>query len=291
MNFKEKIATILISFITMLSIPSFAQKDDGRKIIIPVIFHIIYVDDIPDNGMSDSVRNSNTGNSTTHLPKEKIQAELDDLDKDFQQLNNVNVVIPEYKPVVGNAKIHFILRTIIYVKADKASIKQPSNSDKLHEISPLQNQDSCLNVYISILRVDGSGSEGVTNVPIDTLPISDVVNLNYSWIGLGYHLLSHEVGHWLGLWHVFDKNQINITHINDIPVQTAFTDKGCVKCTKPGVKVIRSQRKQFVNPNTNNYMDYSGCRSMFSVQQCTYMRNLIIRLRPAIWSNSAGTKH
>jgi hypothetical protein len=275
----------------MLSFLSFSQNDDGRKITIPIIFHVIYVDDNTDNGMGNDVKKGKTGNSTTNLPKEKIQAELNDLDANFQQLNSdASKVLPEYKPVVGNAKIHFTLRNIIYIKVDPASIYLRNNSDRLHEISPLQAQDSCLNVYISVLRVSGSGSEGVTNVPIDVLPSSDAVNLNYSWVGLGYHLLSHEVGHWLGLWHVFDKNQINISQITDIPVQTDLTEIDCVICTRPGVKVIRSQRNQFTSPNTNNFMDYSGCRSMFSIQQCNYMRSLIIKLRPAIWNNLTSKK-
>ena len=82
-----------------------------------------------------------------------------------------------------------------------------------------------------------------------------------------------------------DNQQISVGKIKDVPVQTALTEKACVICTKPGVKVIRSQRDQFKAPNTDNFMDYSGCRSMFSIQQCDYMRNLIIRLRPAMWKN------
>ena len=286
---KNKILLPLI--FTCLKFNLYAQKDDGRTITIPVIFHILYIDDNADNGMSDGVKNSKTGNSTTHLPKEKIQAELDQLDKDFRQLNDISKVISEYKSVVGNAKIHFTLRNIIYVKTNRISILRLSNSERLHKISPMQNNDSCLNVYISVLKVSGGGSEGVTNVPSRSLPESDAVNLNYSWVGLGYHLLSHEVGHWLGLWHIDDEQQLDSTLITDIPVQTGLTDIPCVLCTIPSVEVMQKQRSQFSKPNTNNFMDYSGCRAMFSLKQCSYMRNLIIRLRPVIWNNSVAAKH
>ena len=135
-----------------------AQIDDGRLITVPVIFHIIYTDTLPDNGISDAVRNSETGNNTTHLPKEKILAELKDLDQDFQQANSdIGEVIQEYKPVIGSPHIHFVLKDIVYVKTTFDQIQQGDNSSKLHELSPMQNPQTCLNVYISTLRVDGGG--------------------------------------------------------------------------------------------------------------------------------------
>lgn len=279
-------------FLAMLSLcfgSAFGQTDDGRLVTIPVVFHIIYTDTLPDNGMSDAVRNSLTGNSTSRLPKEKILAELKDLDQDFQRTNpDIGEVISEFRNVIGNPRIHFVLKDIIYVSTTLSQIHQRNNAGKLHELSPMIHPDSCLNVYISTLRVNGGGSEGVTNVPFNNqLPSSDAVNLNWSWVGLHYRLLTHEVGHWLGLWHVDSENQIDISNVTDIPVQTDLTEIICVICSRPGVKVIRRQREQFSKPNTNNYMDYSGCRRMFSTQQSIYMRNIIITLRKSIWNASS----
>jgi len=253
---------------------------------------VIYTDTLPDNGMGDAVRNSKYGNSTTRLPREKIIAELKDLDQDFQKTNpDQGNVMDEYKPVAGNAKIHFVLQEIIYVKSDPAAIRRWDNSTRLHQISPPKYKDSCLNVYISVLRVGGHGSEGVTNVPWPGLDTADDVNLNYSWVGLHYRLLSHEVGHWLGLWHMNDKRQLTLDQIDDIPVQNELTDINCVLCANQGVRVINSQRARFTAPNTNNFMDYSGCRCMFSIAQCSYMRGVVLRLRPVIWNNSPANQH
>ncbi|MEO6231655.1 MAG: M43 family zinc metalloprotease [Ferruginibacter sp.] len=284
--------TLLVFLFVVLSrIVGFAQADDGRLVTIPVIFHIIYIDTLPDNGMSDEVRNGEKGNNTTKLPREKILAELTDLDKDFQRENDdIGEVINEYKSAIGNARIHFILNDILYIKTVRSTLQLYTNLDKLQELSPIQSRETCLNVYISTLRYHGRGTEGVTTVPIDNINAkSDAVNLNYSWVGLHYRLLSHEVGHWLGLWHVDEKSQLTIDEIGDIPVQTDLTDIPCVKCTKPSVKVIREQRSKFANPNTNNFMDYSGCRRMFSAQQSNYMRGIIIRLRKGIWNNMEQT--
>src|SRR5215217_6141476 len=101
---------LIVLLLLHLSLTGKAQalEDDGRLIIIPVVFHVIYTDTLPDNGMSDTVRNSEDGNSTSRLPGEKILAELKDLDQDFQRINpDINEVIPEYQKVIGNPKIHF----------------------------------------------------------------------------------------------------------------------------------------------------------------------------------------
>ncbi len=279
---------IYLTTLLLISIKASAQTDDGRLITIPVIFHVIYVDTIPDNGISETVRKSKYGNSTTKLPREKILAELKELDNDFQNLNTgLNDVVNEYKPVIGNPRIHFKLKEIIYLKVEPKEIHKCTNTSKFRELSPPQNPENTLNVYVSKLRVKCGGSEGITSVPIESIDIeNDGVNLNYSWVGLNYHLLSHEVGHWLGLWHVDDMQQVSVSNITDIPVQTDLTDIECVECSREKVVVVKTYRQKFTKPNNNNFMDYSGCRSMFSIQQSRYMRNIIIKLRSAIYNNS-----
>jgi len=50
------------------------------------------------------------------------------------------------------------------------------------------------------------------------------------------------------------------------------------------IEVVKKQKKYFSKANTNNFMDYSGCRSIFSLQQCIYMREIVRTLRPGIWN-------
>jgi hypothetical protein len=280
---------ILLAVIALIPLIVNAQ-DDGHVIKIPVIVHVLYTDTLPDNGMSDDVRNSDEGNSTSRLPREKIIAELNDLDRDFQLQNtDTSKVIPEFKKVIANPKIHFYLKEIKYVSVNLDDILAPweENLTLLHQLSPVVNSDENLNVYISTLKFDFGGSEGVTPVLSETSNSAgfDVVNLNWQWVGLRYRLLTHEVGHWLGLQHPWEDQQSE-DGIDDIPLTLTWTDKPCVHCPPfRGIDNTIRADTGFKTANYNNYMDYSGCRVMFSTKQVKRMRFLVKTRRNKLWNN------
>lgn len=274
---------ILFIFLLIISSLFVYGQDDGRRINIPVVFHVMYVDKSEEEGI---------GNPSEYLPKEKLIAELNDLDSDFQCLNkDINIVIPEFKGVVGNSKIHFYLADIVYVKIKSwGPFYERYNSERLHRYSPVQNPEKCLNVYIGRIKFDGGWTNGVTPVKAQLEPDlkDDAVNINFKWVGLHYRLLTHETGHWLGLWHTFQPTeQGDEDGITDIPIQDTWTDMECDICP-PQVKdqlSAESKAKGFKHSNYNNFMDYSGCRVMFSVQQVNRMRYVIKNFRPALWNN------
>jgi hypothetical protein len=245
----------------------------------------LYADKIEDNGTGPDARE--VGNSTMYLPKAKIEAELADLDADFQNLNtDLSEVKSDFKKVIGNPKIHFYLSDIKYLEVNKRDIQRPNtNTDLLHRLSPIVDSKKTLNVYISVIKYRGKYTNGLTPVktPGESHDGYDVVNLNYQWVGLGYRLLTHEVGHWLGLWHTWDDQQLE-DGIDDIPLQTTFTDLDCDRC-RPQVKDQVRRNLGFTQSNFNNFMDYSGCRKMFSIKQAQHMRKFIKIYRADIWNN------
>ena len=261
--------------------------DDGRLIQIPVVFHVLYIDSSQDNGINAASRNN--GNSSQYIPKEKIMAELADFDMDFQQKNpDISVVNNNFKNVIGNPKVHFYLKGLIYTPISSwGKALQGTNTGYLHSLSPIVDPDKCLNVYIGKIKYNFGGTDGVTPVRINDSDdqTDDAVNLSYSWVGLHYRLLSHETGHWLGLWHTFDERQFT-DGITDIPVQAKFTEGNCYLCP-PDVREQRSLDANFQHTNYNNFMDYSGCRVMFSVLQAKKIRQVVQDYRPSIWNNSA----
>lgn len=224
MNY-QPINSVFIKIIACLIILVFFagqtySQDDGRVVKIPVVFHVLYGDKMQDNGIN--IESRENGNNTMYLPKEKIEAELADLDADFQNLNtDLTTVRSEFKKVIGNPKVRFYLSDIKYVEVNKRDIRRPStNTDLLHRLSPIVNSKKFLNVYISEIKFEGDFTNGLT--PVKTSENYgdgfDVVNLNYKWVGLKYRLLTHEVGHWLGLWHTWDESQLD-DGIDDIPLQ------------------------------------------------------------------------
>lgn len=261
-------------------------QDDGRTINIPVTFHVLYGDSTTDNGTVPHT--SLTGNSSMYVPRAKLEVELADLDRDCQKLNaDVATARPEFRGVAGNANVHFYLKEIKYMKVDKARIMAPyTNTDLLHELSPSADSKTTLNVYVSTVKYHGQTSSGLT--PVSTSRAEggrdDVVNLTYEWVGQGYRLLTHEVGHWLGLWHTWDTSQAR-DGIADIPLQRTFTDIDCDSCP-PKVKDRLRPGTGFAHSNYHNFMDYSGCRVMFSADQTKKIRAVILNNRPEIWQNS-----
>jgi hypothetical protein len=273
---------LLFYLFNFIGVLCFAQ-DDGRIVYIPVVFHVIYSDSSADNGAGPT--SVDKGNNTMFITEEKIKNELRDLDNAFQAKNSdLSNVIAEYEPSVGQANVHFSLQEIKYVRAGAMHIRLPfTNTDRLHNISPMVDPKRTLNVYISVIKFKGSHTNGVSPVKtsLSAGDENDAVNINYQWVGLGYRLLTHEVGHWLGLWHTWDESQLS-DGIDDIPLQSGPTHVDCVLCPPKVQDQIVSESK-FKNSNYQNFMDYSGCRIMFSKKQVLQIRKVIEKYRPEIW--------
>lgn len=266
-----------------------AQNPDSDKVIrIPVIFHVVYSD-------RAHARNDG-GNTKENLSDSILIRELADLNRDFLLLNKDTAeVIPPYKGIIGNARIEFYLAdTTLQVNEKKGIIRMKTNRNKkrLYNRSSIINHDKYLNVYIGAIQ----GSFAPSATPW-MLPDKDAVYLGFDWVGQGYRLLTHETGHWLGLLHIYGGNggakgnNESCTigdDIEDTPAQSEATelDGACVACPPP-IGTLKDKACNASMPsNFNNYMDYSGCRRMFTKGQVARMRGNIRKHRAQIWTNS-----
>jgi hypothetical protein len=252
---------------------AFTQEDDGRVVRIPVVFHVIYSD------------------ISQYLPTDSILAEMKNLQLDFMKRNSdTSEVNSFFISRIGNPFVEFYLAdTVFQANGEKGIIRVKSrrNRRKLHQVSPELDTRRYLNVYVGNIKLGAGYTDGFAPVPYDSLPhTGDAVFLRYSWIGGRYRLLTHEVGHWLGLWHVFQDGCSDGDQINDTNPQKSATDGDCVLCPP---KVADQKCSDSLPSNYNNFMDYSGCRSMFTVEQAKKIRQTIIRFRPEIWRLSEKT--
>lgn len=263
---KQFIITFSLIFISLIH---YGQIDDGRTIRIPVIFHIVYSEE-SENVSTDS-----------------ILAELKNLHDDFLKLNkDTSEVNPYFKNEIGNPNVDFVLADSLFQSnGEKGIIRIYSKHNKtgLYNISPIVSPQNYLNVYIGNIKFRGRYTDGVTPVPNDSLlHEDDAVHLRYLWIGGHYRLLTHETGHWLGLWHVFQDGCNDGDGIVDTPAQKNATDGNCDLCPPNVLDQTCSDKPS----NYNNFMDYSGCRKMFTVEQAKNIRQTILKYRPQIWRNS-----
>ena len=269
----------VIHFLLLLNcFAAFSQSANQKTISIPVIFHVIYSDK-SHSGRIDG------GNTSENIETTKILAELKDLHNDFLLLNSdTSQVITEYKNIIGNPKIEFhIADTILQQNGEKGIIRVCSHKNKwnLYKQSPVINPKKYLNVYIGNIGTSFSNSYPWNDTE------TDAVYLAFDWVGLHYRLLTHETGHWCGLWHIFGGSgsgkgggcKEDGDDINDTPIQKNPTNGDCDKCPP----AIEDQHCDTNKPsNYNNFMDYSGCRKMFTVEQCKRMREIITKNRPTL---------
>lgn len=275
-----KIKTIfLCSFILFLqSYLSFAQiaspLDDGRIIDVPVIFHIVY----SNNKYSVS---EDKPHSNENIPDEAIIRELEDLKLDFLMQNDQSFIVEEFKDIVGNPNVRFHLADTLLQKNGSKGIKRifhPTGLKDMSKVSPLIKKDQYLNIYI--------GNKGnFTNIN------GDRVTLSFSQIGEGTRVLTHEVGHYFGLYHTWAKigscSKLKNFFakkddgIDDTPPQKLCSDLSRKSCPPKNRAVNRKEKA-----NWNNFMDYSACRAMFTEKQAIQMRNNVISKRLNIFESS-----
>lgn len=257
-----------------------AHKSESREAAtsytIPVVFHVLY--NTPDQNISDA----------------QIMAQLEQLNEDFSKTNPDVAYIPAaFAGLASNSDIQFCLAqrtpagattTGIVRKPTTVTLWSYDNAMKYSSSGgdDAWDRNSYLNVWICNL---GSGLLGFAQFPGGT-ESSDGVVVLYKAVGSlsspglisPYHLgrtLTHEVGHWLNLRHIWGDDSSACTGsdlVTDTPNQGGYS-VGCpsyplldaCNTTSPGVMFM-------------NFMDYTNdaCTYMFSAGQCARMQATLV---------------
>lgn len=237
----------------------------GVTIKIPVVVHILY--HLPGENIDD----------------EKVYSQIEILNQCFRRTNADTVNTPaRFKSRAADCEIEFQLATSdpskrntngIIHKYTPISIWQAD--DKMKRSSEMGDDGWDPNNYLNIWVCNIKYAAGYSSIPGDS-PENDGVVINVSMFGHntvgGYEqgrTAVHEVGHWLGLKHIWGDAPCGNDYVDDTPTQTQY-NMGC----PTGVRITCNNGPD--GDMYSNYMDYTSdaCVNLFTEGQKARMRAL-----------------
>ena len=250
---------------------STARRDTvaNEIIYIPVVVHVLY------NG------------ATENISEAQVKSQIDVLNKDYGMLNTDRLNTPvAFKPFAAAARIQFCLAQVdpngkktngINRKYTSQTMFTTDDAMKMAAQGGVASWDSKRYLNIWVCRLNGRSLGYAT--PPGAAADRDGVVMAYDAFGSTGNLravfnkgrtATHEVGHWLGLIHLWGDASCGDDHVDDTPAQQSYN----FDC--PVFPKVSS-----CSPNSNgdmfmNFMDFSddACMNMFTRGQVQRMRAL-----------------
>lgn len=245
-----------------------APSVSERTVInIPVVVHVVY--NTPAENISDA----------------QVQSQIAVLNKDFRKLNAEAATIPSaFLNISADVEINFCLATVTpsgtatngidrYLTTKTSWTSNDDMKRPLKDGVAAWDASRYLNIWVCNL---GSGSLGYSAFP-GASPMYDGVVIDYRYFGTintraPFHLgrtTTHEVGHWLGLFHIWGDTRCGDDHVDDTPLHHG-ANFGC-----PTYPAYNSTCGDNIIEMPMNFMDYTNdaCMSMFTVGQKSRMRS------------------
>lgn len=248
---------------------------------IPVVVHVLY------------------RTSAENISDNQIQSQLDVLNEDYNLQSDWQNTVSDFIGIVGDAKITFKLATqdpsgnpttgINRKQTSKQGFDYTANEAKKTSAGGIDPWDP--DHYLNLWCVNDVTFQGIKNAVLGYAqfpgldPATDGVVIRYEVFGRTGNLIpgydegrtgTHEVGHWLGLKHLWGLdaqdgcNPSDDDDISDTPLQAA-SSAGC-----PLNQVSCGSKD-----NVQNFMDYAddACMTMFTLGQVDKMHYILDNVR------------
>ncbi len=272
-----------LSYLNKMGVPQYNQQElinasqnlfardtfSNELITIPVVFHILY------------------NNSSQNISNAQLQSQLKVLNEDYRRWNSDSSNTPHaFKPMAADCNIMFCLAQInpsgmpttgiIRKYTNRASFAV----DDAVKYSAAGGDDAWdskkyLNIWVCNLSGGVLGYSTTPGMQAD----KDGVVIQYDAFGTVGNVraqfnkgrtATHEVGHWLGLLHIWGDQKCGTDYVADTPSQSDY-NSNC-----PSFPHVSD-----CSPNSNgdmfmNFMDYTNdaCMNMFTYGQKNRMRSL-----------------
>ncbi|WP_300665954.1 M43 family zinc metalloprotease [Fluviicola sp.] len=265
----------------------------GATYIIPVVFHIIH------------------NNGTENISNSQIHDAIEQVNLQYRKLNpDTNQIVPAFQSIAADAQIEIRLAQIDPDGNCTSGITRtvsPLTYAGDHQVKDLIHwpPEKYLNIYVCF---DAAGLAGHALMPAvaDTIPEWDGIVIRHDYVGtIGTSdyfrrtVLSHEIGHYLNLYHIWGGN--NVPNFYYLPVgnagNCAYDDEVTDTPNTIGWSSCNLGASSCGGPdNVQNYMDYAYCALMFTEGQKVRMHaalNSSVAQRNNLWStgnlNATGT--
>lgn len=302
--------------------PELLKDNSGDKLVIPVVFHVVYnmnkadIEKISYEQIVSQVEQLNRDFNRYNRDRVRTRSIFDSIAGSMDLVFALATKDPNGNPTTGvtytsTKALGFDIGTNSggYVRLD--SLKSTTGGGK-----SAWSTDKYLNVWVAHLTYfGGDGLYGIATFP-SSMPSNEVagqsppnpllegVAMFYPTIGLNINAngdtifngrtITHEVGHWLGLRHIWGDTQSgqcdSSDYVDDTPQARANANFNC----NLNINECQNENAYWDGKNppnmVENFMDYSGdlCYNMFSNGQISRMNSFLNTDRAGLWQNTAA---
>lgn len=261
---------------------SYSMNERGEReevYIIPVVFHVIH--EYGAENISDA----------------QIYDQMAILNRDFRKLNPDTVeIMNEFKAIAADTKIEFKLASLDPFGNCTNGIEHINSHETNVGDDPSKLNQWPRSKYLNVWIVKSmeNGVAGYAYYPSAVTGgffYADGIIIRHNYIGsigtgsvFNSRALTHEIGHWLGLPHVWGSTNEPGVACGDDNIHDTPPTAGHTTCVLVGTDNCQADTAE----NIQNYMEYSYCSRMYTEGQAAVMNLVledIVSSRKNLWSD------